>query len=78
MDADLVWINTELRCAKNEFLNRLYDHQRPLINELMDKYGVPEEHRGALAHGILLANVELWETFGSEHWASMARSLASN
>jgi len=59
---DLPFVETELRAAKTELASRLYDHQRPLIDELMDESGVPSPERNELAHGILQANVELWET----------------
>ena len=58
---DLAWVETELRTAKHELAERLYDHQRPLIDEVMEAHDVPPEHRDAIAHGILRANVELWE-----------------
>jgi integrase len=59
---DLEWIDHELAIARSDLAGRAYGQQRPLIDEVMEAHGVPEEHRNALAHGILRANVELWET----------------
>ncbi|RXH04914.1 hypothetical protein EAV90_08650 [Bradyrhizobium vignae] len=59
---DLEWIEHELATARGELASRAYSHQRPLIDEVMEAHNVPEEYRNALAHGILQANVELWET----------------
>jgi site-specific recombinase XerD len=59
---DLEWIDHELATARSDLAARAYAQQRPLIDEVMEAHGVPEEHRNALAHGILRANVELWET----------------
>jgi len=59
---DLEWIEGELASARSELAGRLYNHQRPLIDDLMEYHKVPEQYRNAFAHGILQANVELWET----------------
>jgi len=59
---DLEWIDIELETARGELAARAYNHQRPLIDDLMEDHKVPEQYRNALAHGILQANVELWET----------------
>lgn len=59
---DLEWIDHELAAARSDLVGRAYAQQRPLIDEVMETHRVPEEHRNALAHGILRANVELWET----------------
>jgi Domain of unknown function (DUF6538) len=59
---DLEWIEGQLAQARSELAGRLYDHQRPLIDDLMEDHNVPEQYRNALAHGLLQANVELWET----------------
>jgi site-specific recombinase XerD len=58
---DLEWVENELATAKTEFAERLYDHQRPLIDELMSAHAVPEGQREALAFAILRANVEKWQ-----------------
>ena len=34
--ADLAWVDVELDTAKTELNQRLYEHQRPLIDHLMD------------------------------------------
>ena len=59
---DLDWIDGQLAQARSELAGRLYDHQRPLIDDLMEENNVPEQYRNAFAHGLLQANVELWET----------------
>jgi site-specific recombinase XerD len=59
---DLEWIEGELASARSELAGRLYNHQLPLIDDLMEDDKVPEQYRNAFAHGILQANVELWET----------------
>lgn len=59
---DLKFVQGELETAQIELTNRLYDHQGPLIDELMAKHNLPPELRSALAHGVLQANVEAWET----------------
>jgi len=59
---DLEWVEAELATAKTELRERLYDHQRPLIDEIMEAHAVPPEQRNALAHAILKANAEFWET----------------
>lgn len=59
---DLEWIDHELAVARGELAGRAFNHQRPLIDEVMEAHSVPEQYRNALAHGILQANVELWET----------------
>lgn len=61
-ECDVDWLLGELKDAKYELANRKYESQRPLIDELMETHAVPEESRSALAHGILRARVELWET----------------
>jgi hypothetical protein len=48
--------------SANRLSARVYDHQRPLIDDLMEDRKIPEQYRNAFAHGILQANVELWET----------------
>jgi len=58
---DLEWIDGELATAKTELAERLYNHQRPLLNELMAQYGVPAEQRDELAFAIFRANVERWQ-----------------
>ena len=58
--ADLQWVEAELETAKTELRERLFDHQRPLIDEIIEAHSVPPELRGALAHAILEANVEFW------------------
>jgi hypothetical protein len=58
---ELEWIDVELATAKNEFAERLYDHQRPLIDEPMAAHEIPQEQREALAVSILRANVEAWQ-----------------
>ncbi len=60
--ADLEWIDGQLAQARSELAGRLYDHQRPLIDDLMEDYNIPEHYRNAFAHGLLQANVEAWET----------------
>lgn len=59
--SDLEFAEGELKAAETELQTRAYDHQRPLIDELMEAHGVPEEQRDALAHGIFQANVKLWK-----------------
>jgi site-specific recombinase XerD len=58
---DLEWIDCELATAQTELAERLYDHQRPLLNELMAEHGVPAEQRNELAFAIFRANVERWQ-----------------
>jgi Domain of unknown function (DUF6538) len=36
---DLEWVEAELETAKTELRERLYDHQRPLIDEIMEDVG---------------------------------------
>jgi hypothetical protein len=60
--ADLEWVEAELKTAKTELRERLYGHQRPLIDEIMNDNAVPPGHRDALAHAVLQARVEIWET----------------
>jgi Phage integrase family len=58
---ELEWIDGELATARTELAERLYDHQRPLIDELMAAHEVPEQQREALAFAIFRANVERWQ-----------------
>ena len=51
-------MEAELETAKTELRERLYDHQRPLIDEIMEAHSVPPEQRNALSHAILKANAE--------------------
>ena len=60
--ADLEWIDGQLAQARRELTGRLYDHQRPLIDDLMEDCNIPKQYRNAFAHGLLQANVEAWET----------------
>jgi uncharacterized protein DUF6538 len=59
---DLAWVETELQTARTELRERLYDHQRPLIDEVMEAHSLPPQVRNALAHAVFRANVEFWET----------------
>lgn len=59
---DLEWVEVELQTAKTELRERLYEHQRPLIDAIMEDDAVPPERRGELAHAIFQANVVFWET----------------
>jgi len=61
---DLEWIDGQLAEARSELTGRLYDHQRPLIDDLMEDNNIPEQYRNAFAHGLFQAHVQLWETFG--------------
>jgi len=58
---DLEWIDGELATAQTELAERLYEHQRSLLDELMAQYGVAEEQREELAFAIFRANVEKWQ-----------------
>lgn len=58
---DLNFVDLELKTAKTELANRSYNHQRPLIDDLMEEYSIAAELRGAFALGILRARVEMWE-----------------
>jgi hypothetical protein len=60
--ADLHWIDGELDAAKAELAERLYEHQRPLIDYLMEEYKLPEERWNELALAVFRANVKKWET----------------
>jgi hypothetical protein len=60
--ADLEWVESELQCAQTELRERLYDHQRPLIDEMMEANAIPPQHRNAFAHAVFQARVEIWET----------------
>ena len=62
MADDLEWIDGELQTARTELHERLYEHQRPLIDWVMEENAIPAEFRGAVAHAILQANVTFWET----------------
>lgn len=62
VEDDLEWIEGELAGARTELLERLYRHQRPLIDELAKDHSVPQDQWNALAHAILVANVRFWET----------------
>ena len=55
--ADLEWVEVELQTARTELRERLYDHQRPLIDWIMEHNAIPQELRGAVAHAIFQANV---------------------
>jgi integrase len=59
--SDLEWIDAELEASRVELANRRYDAQRPLIEELMELEGVPEDQRDSFAHGVLRARVEFFE-----------------
>ena len=59
--ADLEWIDGELDTAKTELTERLYEHQRPLIDYLMQENKLPEEQWAELAFAIFRANVTKWE-----------------
>jgi hypothetical protein len=61
-DDDLEWVGGELQTAKTELRERLYRHQEPLIDEIMQAHSVPPELRNALSHAILMANVDFWDT----------------
>lgn len=58
---DLRWVETELDTAKTELRERLYNHQSPLIDEIMEAQSLRPELRNALAHAIFRANVQFWE-----------------
>lgn len=60
--ADLKWVGAELETAETELTERLYEHQRPLIDELMQGNAIPVEYRNALTHAVFEANVKIWET----------------
>jgi hypothetical protein len=60
--SDLEWVEGELQTARTELRERLYEHQRQLIDEIMEAHAVPSEMRGALAHAVFEANVAAWET----------------
>jgi site-specific recombinase XerD len=62
MTDDLEWIDGELQTARTELHERLYEHQRPLIDWVMEENKISAELRGAVAHAILQANVAFWET----------------
>src|SRR5262245_42201140 len=62
MADDLEWIDGELQTARTELHERLYEHQRPLIDWVIEENAIPAELRGAVAHAILRANVAFWET----------------
>jgi len=57
---DLEWIDSELQNAKTELGERLYRHQKPLIDELMQAHSIASEVRDAFSHAILQANVDFW------------------
>lgn len=38
---DLAWVDAELKTAKTELRDRLYGHQRPLIDEIMEAHSLP-------------------------------------
>src|SRR5262249_23112699 len=46
---DLEWIEGELLGARARLRERLYDHERPKIDDVMACHGVPPEQRNALA-----------------------------
>jgi site-specific recombinase XerD len=83
---DLEWVEAELETAKTELRERLYDHQRPLIDEIMEAHSVPPEQRNALAHAIFKVNVDFWETvrqrtlgdFSEPHTIERAHSVQQN
>ncbi|MBI1212960.1 MAG: tyrosine-type recombinase/integrase [Alphaproteobacteria bacterium] len=58
---DLKFLDAEIASARIELRDRLYDHQGPLIDEIMEKYTVPTHLRQVLAHGILRARLEALE-----------------
>jgi site-specific recombinase XerD len=57
---DLEWIESELQTAKTELRERLYRHQKPLIDELMQAHSIAPELRDVFSHAILQANVDFW------------------
>jgi site-specific recombinase XerD len=57
---DLEWIEGELQTAKTELRERLYRHQAPLIDELMQAHSIAPELRDVFSHAILQANVDYW------------------
>jgi hypothetical protein len=59
---DLEWIDGELETARTGLRERLYEHQRPLIDWVMEHNAISQELRGAVAHAIFQANVAFWET----------------
>jgi site-specific recombinase XerD len=59
---DLEWIEGELLGARARLRERLYDHERHTIDGVMEYHAVPIEQRNALAHALLQADVEFWET----------------
>jgi hypothetical protein len=59
---DLEWVEGELQTARTELHERLYKHQEPLIDAIMEDHAVPPDQRNALAHAIFQANVAFWET----------------
>jgi hypothetical protein len=58
---DLDFVERELKTARSELANRQYGHQQPLIDDLMEEYGIPREMKGTFALGVLRARVEMWE-----------------
>jgi site-specific recombinase XerD len=60
--ADLAWVDAELDAAKTELTERLYEHQRPLIDYLMEEHKLPDERWNELAFAVFRANVKKWET----------------
>jgi hypothetical protein len=75
---DLAWVEAELMTARTELRERLYDHQSPLIDEIMEAHTLLPELRNTLAHAIFRANVELWETRSWPLRATDARSRNVN
>lgn len=57
---DLEWIEGELQTAKTELRERLYRHQKPLIDELMQTHSIAPELRDAFSHAILQSNIDFW------------------
>ena len=47
---------------KAELTERLYEHQRPLIDYPMGEHKLPEEQWNELAFALFQANVKKWET----------------
>lgn len=45
LEEDLGWVERQLAAAKSELVERRYDHQRPLIDELMETHSVPPAYR---------------------------------
>ena len=77
---DLEWVEAELQTAKTELRERLYDHQRPLIDEIMEAHSLAPELRNALAHAVFRARrrdgvTEGWTGNEGQPFPSYARLL---